>query len=382
MSDRPFRTVPPPWGMGLGLIASFALVVWTLAYHPFAIATRPLAPIAVSPAFRWGLAWHPDNLRHEGRSAEPQLHELGQLGVGLVRFDIPWRDLEPSSGALATEPLAYYHHLLDESRAQGMQVLVNLGGYPAWAVRLIYEHPDGFFKAYRGYVAAVADAMGPNVAYYQLGNEFNTVLDPIPRELDGRVFREAGAVLNGRRARWPGWSMKTVINVCDTFYLPWKDQLEQVLREASSSVDIIGYDFYPGNYSHLNDWGAWPEIPYLTELMRRYGKDGAICETGCPAILGEGRQARWLAESPRAMLRAISQSPLRDRFRFAVLYELSDAAEPFFWPPPSEGSFGLLRLDGSHKPAFDAVRALVAETRAEQQHVLHNSLKYFSRQPE
>jgi hypothetical protein len=330
----------------------------------------------VSRDFRWGIAWHPDNLLREGRSPDTQLAAIQDLGVGLTRFDVRWSDMQPQEGApLATASLDNYRRVLDTCVARGMQVKVNLGGYPAWSIRLLSERPAEFFRQYRAYVGAVADALGPGVSYYQLGNEFNTILDPIPRQWDGRVFNEAGAALAVRRKRWPGWPMKTVINVCDTFHFPWKDHLEQALSEASGAVDVIGYDFYPGNYSNLADWGAWPEIPYLTELMQRYGKDGAICETGCPAILGEDRQARWIAQATRAMLGAIARSPLRDRFRFAVFYELSDAREPFFWPPPSEGSFGLLRLDGSRKPAYEAFREVVGLTRDRQAGIRHKSLQ-------
>ena len=104
--------------------------------------------------------------------------------------------------------------------------------------------------------------------------------------------------------------------------------------------------------------------------------DDAIADRPGGTLHGRIRIPGDKSVSHRAvMLGAIARSPLRDRFRFAVFYELSDAREPFFWPPPSEGSFGLLRLDGSRKPAYEAFREVVGLTRDRQAGIRHKSLQ-------
>lgn len=341
------------------------LLVWVLAYHPF----WPRPPRALPPipqGFTWGITWHPDSPKAR-LSVPAQLQLMRALNVGLSRFDVRWTDLQPTVGALDAARLPRYRALVDACNRAGLAVNVNLGTYPSWALERLKRDPEGFFRAYRRYVRAVVEALGTGVGYYQLGNEFNTVLDPIPESWDGRVFREARAEIDRYHAKHPSWRVKTVINVCDTFYLPWHAHLERVMREASAAIDVVGYDFYGGNYSHLNDWSAWPGLAYLTDVMRRYGKDGAICETGCPAFLGEGRQARWITESPRALLRAIAQSPEREHFLYAAFYELVDASElpPFY--PGTEATFGLVSQDGRLKPGFTAFKEVIADTHAAQE---------------
>lgn len=359
------RKSPKRWIFGsLGLLP-ISLAI--LAYRPFGPAAAQPVSADVPRRFTWGIAWHPVMSQPERFPPAAQLDAAKDLGMGLLRFDVRWADLQPEPGALDRRKLPYYQGLMRDCLDRGFQTKVNLGSYPAWAITLLKDDPEAFFAAYRRYVEATVEALGPQVDYYQLGNEFNTILDPIPAEHDARVFREAKAVIARYQARHPEWKVKTVINVCDTFYLPWKDTLEGVLREASAAIDVIGYDFYPGNYSHLNDWEAWPEIGYLSELMQRYDKDGAICETGCLAFLGEGRQARWIEASPRAMLRAIARSPVKDRFLFAAYYELVDADKlPAWWLPHTEATFGLITNTGRRKPGFQALREVVSETRSVQ----------------
>lgn len=352
------------------IFGSFGLLpmaIAVLAYHPLWPAKAAQVPTVMPRNFTWGIAWHPVMSQPERFPPSAQLRAAKDLGLGLMRFDVRWADVQSAPGKLDRAKLPHYRALVEDCRARGFQTKVNLGSYPAWAIALLKEDPDAFFAEYRCYVDATVEALGPTVDYYQLGNEFNTILDPIPAEHDARVFKEAKAALVPHQARHPEWKVKTVINVCDTFYLPWKKTLEGVLEEASAAIDVIGYDFYPGNYSHLHDWSAWPEIGYLSELMIRYDKEGAICETGCLAFFGEGRQARWIQESTRAMLAAIAQSPVKERFLFAAYYELVDADKlPAWWLPHTEATFGLITTTGRQKPGFEALRAVISETRSAQ----------------
>ncbi len=357
-------------GIGLSVLG----LLGALIYHPFSGALGPqsrsvqaLPAIAaeVPPDLVWGVSWHPERLMDLPGGYRSQLKAVEDLGVGLIRFDVHWNRMQPQAGQpLDVKELPYFRALIADARARNLQVKVNLGGYPSWAVERIHQDPEAFYAAYRPYVRTVVEALGTGVDYYQMGNEFNTILDPIPEAQDGRLFREARAEIDRARAARPGWGVKTVINACDTFYLPWKDDLERVLEEASASIDVIGYDFYPGNYSHPHDWSAWHTLDYLSGLMERYDKEGAICETGCPAFLGEGRQARWITESATALRQAIAASPARDRFRFAVFYELADDPHIKAWPPPTENTFGLVASDGRRKPGFEAFRQVVQAPRA------------------
>lgn len=340
-------------------------VLATLAYHPFWPAPRAISS-DIPKDFQWGISWHPSTEAEGAIAPSTQMDAAKDLGVGLLRFDAPWVKLQPTPDAhIDPKLLETIRGQVDGSRARGMQVKVNLGNYPGWAVELLKRDPEAFFARYRAYVAAAVTALGPEVSYYQLGNEFNTILDPIPREHDAQVFLTAREEIDRAKAARPGWQVKTVINVCDTFSIPWHDELEGVMKAASSAIDVVGYDFYPGNYSHLHDWSAWPGLAHVEDVMRRYDKEGGVCETGCLTAFGEQRQARWTAESTRAMLNTIAKSPMKDRFVFGIFYELMDPPKlPFY---PTEGTFGLMTAQGRHKPGFEAFKQVVAETRAVQE---------------
>ncbi|GEM_PF-1521396 len=363
----PFRLNALVIAGGVGLVTTALL--GALIYHPFESSPWPQALPAIGspsheaipPELIWGVSWHPERLEDSSGGYQDQLKAVGDLGVGLIRFDVHWNRMQPTADQpIDLAGLPYFRSLITDAKSKGLQIKVNLGGYPSWAVKLANETPDDFFSRYRTYVRSVVATLGSDVDYYQMGNEFNTILDPIPEPLDGRLFREARAEIDGQKAKQPGWRVKTVINVCDTFYLPWQDDLERVMEESADAIDVIGYDFYPGNYSHPHDWSAWQALQTLASVMQRYDKEGAICETGCPAFLGEGRQARWIAKSARALGQEIARSPMRDRFLFAVFYELADDPHLKAWPPPTENSFGLIAADGRRKPGFDAFRQVIA----------------------
>ena len=83
-----------------------------------------------------------------------------------------------------------------------------------------------------------------------------------------------------------------------------------------------------------------------------------MVETGCSAwprhVVGEGGQRRWVRRALPALRKIVSEANARDPGRVALLgyYQLIDAKDR----PAQEGSFGVLRADGSPKPAAEALR--------------------------
>lgn len=336
---------------------SIGAVVAILMYHPF--WPQPSKEVPTVPSgFTWGMSWHP----YPG-DASKDWNSLQELNIGLVRIDASFRELYPQPGKLELTKFTRLQQLVAEGKKRGFQMMINLGTYPDWSLQMLKKDPEGFFKNYRTYVKAVVEGLGDQVAYYQMGNEINTILDPIPQQWDGRICREARAIIDAYKPLNPAWKVKTVINFCDSFYIPWKGELKRLLDEASPSIDVIGYDFYPGNYSYPHDWGAW-SLDYISEMMQKYQKEGAICETGCLALFGEGRQARWISESTRAMLQAIKRSPVSDRYVFAIFYELTDSFGQPFWMPATESSFGIIAQDGRRKPGFGALQEVILKSGA------------------
>jgi hypothetical protein len=63
------------------------------------------------------------------------------------------------------------------------------------------------------------------------------------------------------------------------------------------------------------------------------------------------------------MVREIMQSPSRDRYLFAIFYELSDSFGQPFWMPATEASFGIMAQDGRRKPGFRALQEVITETK-------------------
>ncbi|MBU6428899.1 MAG: hypothetical protein KGR26_07815, partial [Cyanobacteria bacterium REEB65] len=245
-------------------------------------------------------------------------------------------------------------------------LVVNLCGYPQWALSDLSDRAEAFFAAWQQFVRRVALALADRVAYYQLGNEFNTALDPVPAGKDARVFLAAAAALESASARYPAGSARTVVNPFygfDQVGSDWSGALSTVLNDATPAIDVLAIDYYPASYDFWDDPGDWSPLCSLATYARRYDKLLAVGETGCPTLLlGEHRQADWYLRALAGLSREVEKDRLAKRMTYVNLFELTDRRSLDLWEfwRPTEITLGLSTQDLRPKAAFFALQHLIA----------------------
>ena len=97
--------------------------------------------------------------------------DLQNARVGWARVFLPWYWIEPDKpGLYAEENLARFQACVDQARAHGLHVLVELSGTPTWAGKVWDSppHPSGYASAL-GYLAR----RYPQVSAWEVWNEEN-----------------------------------------------------------------------------------------------------------------------------------------------------------------------------------------------------------------
>ena len=295
----------------------------------------------------------------------PCLDAVSILGAELVRFDADWRDLEPEEGSWSSAQLQWYHTLMEGVRQKGLKAIANLDGYPPWALRELSSHPDRFFNHWHRAVHRMASILGPEVAYYQLGNEFNTILDPIPAKYDGNVMRIARQALDEVFSEHPSWTARTVINPFfgfNHFGSEWDGALRQVLDEAADAIDVLALDYYPGSYTPFVRPSDWSPLANLAQYANEYQKELAVGELGYPTFpWGENRQAAWLKITLDALNREVDRLKIRKRFAFVNIFELMDRSHLDWWElwRPTETSLGIIDTHFRPKRGYWVLREII-----------------------
>jgi len=332
--------------------------------------------------FPWSVSLHPEDVYEYAENfSKPHLStaldEIKALGAEFVRFDVPWDDIQPTRAMGELNDWCYIKDSKSDCQlkgkaglnffrdqwipaleARGLKPIMVLYRIPDWAKSDYQWEEDKYWLEWKQYCKKVAYHLRDKVFYYQMSNEANfDLVDPImwfddPNQF---VYCEAGiAEAEGER----GTRYKTMINVysSDTYAPNWRSDLEDWMgTEATrSSIDIIGIDHYPSTwtFSSADDWQALDD---LLIYMTRYGKQGAIFETGFSSFFewvnhSEEDQKIWINYALPIIKEKVKG---RTDFLLANFYELYDSAA--LMPLPQEGFFGILNDTGNHKAGYDSL---------------------------
>lgn len=335
-----------------------ALVFLAVLLTPLsASAQGELAEEPASKSVPWYFTLHGEEVGHDLTRSLKALTAVRRLGGQGVRFDVHWYEIAPERGRWDERRLTFYTSMVSQARHLGLDPFVVLGGAPGWARDLYGEEPSSFWEEYEAYVSKVLAWIGDRTQRYQLWNEANHPVWGFVRSRDRwQLFARAGRLV---KRDDPG--SETVVNVLADFP-GWERELTRWLSKAGDVIDVVGVDHYPGTWS----WRPVTEWAPLRTILRRsgqkgdplYGKRVAVVETGCSAwperIVGDAGQVRWVRRALPALKALVVDANARDPGRVALLgfYQLMDAKGRV----GQEGSFGVLRADGSLKPAAEALR--------------------------
>jgi polysaccharide biosynthesis protein PslG len=302
----------------------------------------------------------------QGVELAAELDRVKAAGLGWVRIDFIWAVVEPRKGAYNWHG---YDALAAAARARGLQIYATLAYTPAWAtdgpeLSGVPRNPDDWRRIcqraamrYRGKITYWGLWNEPNLQQFWAGSR--------DQYIDVILKTGADAIHAGNRGAKVGGPDLAHLVSGDA---DWYDWLRESLLEAGDRLDFITHHIYDssGNRSvtskleastlfggHPALWGYVP--PSVKEVLESTGwtdKPVWLTETGWESSrVGESGQASYYSGLLSDWFTGRSG---RGWLTKVFFYELKDSADP------GSSTWGILRPDGSPKPAYDAYQAFVA----------------------
>lgn len=326
--------------------------------------------------------------------------QIASWGLHLVRICLLWEDFQPEPDRIESSALFNLTRVLDAAQEHGLQVMVtlfvgNMSGamwFPRWAfgapdptitrlqicdgqqvdraIRDLYADPS-MLRAQARLATAVADAVASHPALwgYDLANEIDAATEPPTADAGWLWTVLLAAILRERDSLHP---------VTYGAHTPSIDGGDDQLRidDLAPHLDILSMHGYP-LYSDVAAGPLDPEfVPYVTALTAALGGKAAWMQEFGLCTAGPGEPSHTILDdflgAPKSQFLASEEDAAA--YYDAVLGRLralavpgvlawcyADYVEGLWHLPPldralRERSFGLVRSDGSEKPAVEVLR--------------------------
>ena len=345
-----------------------------------ALALAPAARAGQTPAVHTHLLWGSADTAEMDR----QLDWAKGAGAGLVRVDVGWASMEKDGkGRYDAWYLSKVDAVVDKAEARGLKVLFTFWETPCWASeapddvkqgcagqwwgRDVQRYPPVNPADYGDALAYMVRRYGSRVAAWEIWNEPNLdyfFITPQP------VAEYAQLVKAGYRAAKAADPSATIVagSLADADF----GFTEAAYRQGvKGHFDAWSVHPYSGDRSplHRNEdqyirYSFVRGVPAVRDVMLREGDDKPVWLTEfgwstCTVrnarsydnCVSESTQAQYLTEAYRQM-RSWSYVPV------GVWYNLRDRGTDL---GDRVSNYGLVRHDGSAKPAYAAFRAASAE---------------------
>jgi hypothetical protein len=315
---------------------------------------------------------HPNDPFYGVISAEPQpgseeLTRLGDAGVGTLRVNFAWGAVQSAAGA--RYDWSHYDPVVLGAAENGIRVLATIFSAPTWAAPNpeILSRGGGALDGFERFTRAAVERYGTGGSFWEqhpdvpelpitdwiLWNEPNSPLFWEPRPDPAaylRLLRAFSPAVKGADPR--SRVLLSGLFPTPAGGIPWERFLSAIYAGGGRRLfDAVGVHPYAGTPAR-----ALNRVEQVRELMRRFGDaDKPIWITevgwasgGAPSGLtvGPERQAEYLAR----IFELAADARERLGIRGVVWYALRDTPGPLW-----VGHCGLFRLDGSPKPAWEAL---------------------------
>jgi hypothetical protein len=273
---------------------------------------------------------------------------MEKAGIRWARVDLTWDVVEPRQGQYRWDLI---DHVVENASGHGVKLLGVLGYCPDWAScdGTRYSPPANPAE-WAGFVDTITSRYKDCIEYWTLWNEPNNDRF-FHGTMDDYLFK---VLLPGVSAARIGNPNCKIVGP-DLAHLSaahWDTWLDYLLMRAGGYFDVIGHHCYKGDPQEVlgalegpaKPWDP-PSVRSILEKRGAAAKPFWLTEVGFGSKkAGQEKQAAYLA----ALLRAQALRPWLDK---VFIFELRDS--------PGLPDYGLLRQDGTPKPAFRAVRALL-----------------------
>lgn len=350
-------------------LAVFAAASWLRGL--FLSPMRPISPQATAawgdvaatphaqraPNSRAVITYHPWYQNFTPSLVNACLSEIAALGATYVRSDVRWSDVLPDGQLPNETAFDWYRAYFEAARDwYGLRPIFVLSQPPA---HVRNQAPTERLVSWQLYIAQVVSHLGDLCEIYQLTNEPNNPTYAIfDQQSLPRAISEAASFIREKVT-----DARILVNFVTDLW-NWQNAIEQVLRSAGTSIDIIGLDHYPGTWTlgFQSDWDAIAQlvatVQHSTPGSLWHGRDLAILETGYSTNLGTLRGEQQQASFFRSFQEILPklESGTAPFFSFVGIYELVDLDSGAFLDP--EAHFGLLTSKLTRKAAFSVARDL------------------------
>jgi hypothetical protein len=314
---------------------------------------------------------------------DSELNDATQIGVGWIRLDLAWDDIQPSSPASFN--WTAFDRIVTEANALHLSLLPILDYTPVWA-RVAGCGTDKCAPANPNAFAAFASAAAARYAplgihTWEIWNEPNVTAFWKPTPNPGQYVTLLKATAMAIRAVDPsativsGGLAPTATsdgNISQLDYLTAFCQLG-----GQRLVDAVGYHPYsfPVPPSYPAAWNAWQQIAATTSsfagVLSAYGSPNEkiwLTEYGAPTNgpgVGATSSNYKLTQGPDHVDDALQATMATDS---VTLARKSPIIGALFWysyrdqgtdPGNTEDFYGLRRFDGTPKPAYAALQQAI-----------------------
>jgi hypothetical protein len=304
---------------------------------------------------------------HAPQGAELQLllDRAQSAGLGWVRIDFIWAYVEPRQGVF---DWSVYDNIVAAAQAHGLQIYATLAYTPAWAThgQEFYGVPDNptdwadvCFRAARHFAGSIQ--------YWGMWNEPN-----LAQFWTGSMQQYIDIILKGGADAIHAGNPQAKVGGPDLAHLQsadWFTWLQQSIQQAGGRLDFVAHHVYDSSGNRavtkkLNDstlFGGQPSLwsvvpPSVQEVLVAtgwFGKPFWLTETGWASDqVTEGAQSAYYTGLLTDWLTGLPHQDWVDKIFF---YEAKDSADI------TVPRWGMLRQDGTGKPAYDAYRAFIAQ---------------------
>ena len=210
-TSRIRRAVLAAVGLGLLGVVTAALLGWAVLTErgvTFGLADLPELRHADAPAIGANTFLHREA---DPAKVERELELLADAGIGLIRQEIQWVEIEPHAKGVyidnhGEDSWAKFDRIVDLAQRFGIEVLARLDRPPPWATpgfnpqdHPSIQMPPADFTDFADFAAAVAARYRGQVKYFQIWNEPNLFGEWGGRPPDPAAYldmlREVGAAV-------------------------------------------------------------------------------------------------------------------------------------------------------------------------------------------
>ena len=279
---------------------------------------------------------------------------INQAGIAWIRVDFPWDQIEPTNDSFSWHIL---DDMVNEARAKGLSLLVNLGKTPSWANSgNANNYPPTNSNDWKDFVQRAVNRYKDRIQYWAMWNEPN--LDQFWKgTMDDYVNKILIPGVEAARTADP--TCKIVgpeLAHLQSGDAKWNVWLRGILRSGGKErLDIISHHIYdregPTNIFNKLENDQGPLVPSVQRVLQEEGVANKlfwITETGWDSDeVGEDTQSDYYL----SFLQGMRNKSYINKIFF---YEIIDD------PDPNVARYGIIHSNYSPKKAYTTYKDFIA----------------------